>query len=130
MKTVEPMARSLEELDRRITDLNHEVDELKSEREALNQEIVAIVQEHGIETTLGLAGGGTLKLYTDIYPQIKNMVALEAWAKEAKILLPVFTINPKTMQAWYREQMENSKPIPPDEIVSAYTKTKAKVLKK
>ena len=130
MEVVEPMARKLEELDKKIADLNHEVDELKSEREILNQEIVAIVQEQGIETTLGLAGGGTLKLYTDIFPSIKNFVAFEAWGKEHGVLLPQYTINPKTMQGWYREEMENGKPLPPEDVVSAFTKTKARVLKK
>ena len=130
MEVVEPKARTLEFLDEKISRLNHEVDDLKSEREKINQEVVAILQEQGLETTMGLSGGGTLKLYTDIHPQIKDFAALEKWAVEKQVMLPPHTINPKTMQGWYREQTENGNPLPPQEVVASFIKTKAKVLKK
>lgn len=130
MEVVEPMARKLELLDEKISRLNHEVDELKSEREELNQQLVSIVQEQGIETSVGLPGGGTLKLYTSVYPSIKDFSAFEKWGKEKNVLLPQYTINPKTMQGWYQEAMENGEELPPQEIVTSFIKTKAKVLKR
>ena len=130
MEVVEPMARQLEYLDEQISRLNHEVDELKSQREEVNEKVIAVLQEQGVDRTMGLANGGTIKLYSSVYPSVKDLYAFEMWAKTNTVLLPAFSINAKTMQGWYSEQMENGKPLPPEEIVSVFTKVKAKVLKK
>lgn len=130
MQKVEPMARQLESLDERISRVKHELEELTSDRETLNQDLIAIMQEQGVETTLGLSGGGTVKLTTAIYPTIKDLDGLTLWSIKNNVTLPPYTINAKTMQGWYKEQMDNSKLLPPEEVISTFIKIKAKVLKK
>lgn len=130
MEVIEPMARKLEVLDEQVSRLKHELEDLVSQREELSNQIVATLQEQGIDTSLGLAGGGTVKLDVQTYPSIKDYEKLGAWASSAGVELPAATINSKTLQGWYREQRDTGGQLPPEDVVSVFIKTKAKVLKK
>jgi hypothetical protein len=124
---IEPLARKAKEIDERVTFLNAEIKELKSEREGLSDKIVAIMQDVGIDTSVGLRGGGVVKLETKPYVSVVDMESFVSWANESNIQLPNMQFNPATLNAWYAEQLSTSQPVPPEESVKPFWKTKVKV---
>jgi len=129
METLEPLATKLKELDDQVRLLNSQAEELKSEREKVSDEIVAQMQAAGIETSIGLPGGGYVKMDTQVYPTVINLDGFISWANENKVVLPAMTFNASTLKAWWKEQTGNNGMFPPEESVKLFIKTRAKVTK-
>jgi len=124
MDAIEPIANEIRDLDIKISALNGELKELKSDREQRSEVLVADLQQHGIETHIGLPDGKTVKLKTDTYVTVLNMEELQDWAKLNDATLPVMQFHPSTISAWYKEQLNNNQPVPPVEMMKPFIKTR------
>lgn len=125
-------AAAIKDLDDRISLTASHLEDLKSEREKLSDDLVAELQstadiEHG--EGIRLADIGFVKLETKSYPRVIDLDGLQSWADTNKQVLPAMTINAATLGAWMREQIENSLPIPPEEMVKNFMKTRVRILK-
>ena len=129
MEIVEPLAVKLKDLDDKIKLLNSQAEELKSEREKISDDIVTQMQAAGIETSIGLTGGGFVKMDVQAYPTVLNLDGFISWANDHAVILPAMTFNASTLKAWWKEQMENSNPVPSEDLVKLFIKTRAKVTK-
>jgi hypothetical protein len=124
-------AKRIKELDDEISNLEGNAKTLRSEREALSDDLVAEMQAMALDNGEGVrvAEIGFIKLESKSYPKILDFDGLHHWATTNGVELPAPTINAQTFGAWMREQYENSKPLPPEELVKPYIKTRIKILK-
>ncbi len=124
-------AAKIKEMDDQIKNLNGQLEGIKHEREVLSDDLVAHMQslDLGDEEGMRLADIGFVKINSELYPKILDLDGFQAWAHTAGVDLPRLTINPKTLGAWFCEQVANSKPVPPPELISTFTKSRIKILK-
>ncbi len=125
-------ATEIKELDDQISTVTSQLEGLKSQREKLSDALVIELQstasiEHG--EGIRLADIGFIKLETKAYPRIIDMDGLIGWAEANGQELPAMTINAQTMGGWMREQIANSQPVPPEELVKSFLKTRIKINK-
>jgi len=129
LEKITPKAEQLVALDEKISKINYEVKELKTEREKISDELVSELEQHGIDTFIGLPNGSLLKMDTKVSPSVVNMDGFFGWADKNGVTQPVMQFNASTLAAWYKEQVENSQPVPPAEIVKQFIKTRVKINK-
>ena len=129
LEQITPKADKLSALDDEISKMNYTLKELKAEREKISDELVSEMEQHGIDTFIGLPNGSLLKMDTKVYPSVIDMDGFFGWAEENHVTLPVMQFNASTLAAWYKEQIENSQPVPPAEIVKQFIKTRVKINK-
>ncbi len=124
-------AARIKQINDEIRSMEGQVKELKSERETLSNDVVATMQGMELENGEGLRldDVGFVKLDAEIFPTILNYNALGEWSKKEGQELPGFTINAKTFGAWWKEQIENGKPLPPEDVVKPFLKQRIKILK-
>lgn len=128
---LQELAGRLKELDGQISGLNHEIANLKSEREMVSDEIVSELSKLGPEIKgLSVDGVGVIKLESKAYPKVLDMASFIRWAKENCQTMPSMSFNASTLAAWFQEQMDNNLPLPPEDILAAFWKTRAKVNKR
>ena len=129
MEIVQPLAEGIGSLDEQITNVACQLKMLKHERELLDAKLVTELQNQGIETAIGLPDGRMVKLHTDIYPRVLDVIQFHKWAGENGITLPEMQFNASTLKAWHREQMDGSMPVPPEDVVVTFTKTRIRINK-
>lgn len=125
-------AQQLKDLDEQISLLESQIKDLKSDREKLSDDLVIDLQSTAdIENGEGirLADIGFVKLETKTYPRVIDLDGLIVWAQMKGQELPAMTINAATLGAWMREQIINSQPVPPEELVKSFVKTRIKINK-
>lgn len=118
-------------LKRERKELEKLADDKKQEEMQVEQELLPLMKELDAQK-ITLAGIGTIYLQTKFYVKAlpDKMDDLVAWLDDHGLgVLAKRSIHSKTLQAQYNEWSDGDKPIPPQEIVSAYPETKVIVRK-
>ena len=128
---ISSMAGELRDVQEQLTDLNSKLKLLESRRGKLSDAIVSEVEKLGGSTETGgidLKDVGFIKITSKPNPKIMDIDSFMSWSQETGQAVPSLSINSKTLQSWYDEQMQNGSPVPTDPtIMTVFWKTTARV---
>jgi septation ring formation regulator EzrA len=123
------LAKSFKQARDRKSLVETELELVEGEIEQIGSELKAALEAEGVNK-ISVEGVGTVFVEAREYARVnkENMDAFVSWLDaNGEGALAKRTVQHQTLTAWYKEQSENDKPLPPTDICVVTRETKAKL---
>ena len=117
LKTMKRLRVERAELDKQVKDLKEQVD-------FINSEVTEYFEITG-QQSINIEGYGMFYLNREIYPNVEDREAVEAWLSEKGDLDLIKTFNTNKFKAYFKGLVEENAPLPPS--TTQFVKTEVRM---